>query len=92
MKKHAFLTSTAVLAVALLGASQAHARVNTDSSGPLVAAEQLGNESVTANLMPDLLISPALGQEAMLSHVSHASHGSHGSHASHSSHTSGSFS
>jgi hypothetical protein len=87
MKTRLFLTSTAVLAAALLGGSTLAATPSTQNhQAAVIASASLHTNSTT--LIPDLTIAPA---DQKVAFASHASHSSHSSHASHSSHTSSSF-
>ena len=90
MKARLFLSSTAVLAAALLAVPLQGTGKPIQNYAELVeAGASTPIDSIA--LVPDLTIAPAVEQIAFAGHTSHSSHSSHSSHASHSSHTSSSF-
>ena len=87
MKARLFLSSTAVLAAALLtGPLQGTGKPIQNYAEVAEAGASMPIDSIA--LVPDLTIAPAVEQIAFAGHTSHSSHSSH---ASHSSHTSSSF-
>ena len=85
-KSRLFLSSTAILAAALLsgGANASQIPENVRERMEVASAQQADEEVA----VPDLTISSAEQQALFAAHSSHQSHSSHSSHASHSSHSS----